>query len=194
MAKKIQRKKTVNKEMLEVLIFLIKFNFLSVPLYLAVFFNFSLPQIQNFLTSLICFFLKVLGYDATNKNYTISILHSNKLNQIEISWDCTGWKSLYALFALTLATPVELVKKIKFLILAFPCLFLINLARILTTIIFSLSYGFNYFEIIHTFLWRWGLIFLVLLIWFAWIKTLYFKKSNLFIEHGRRRKQNRKQI
>jgi exosortase/archaeosortase family protein len=177
MVKKIQRKKILNQKMLEVLIFLIKFNLLSIPLYLIIFFNFSFPQIQNFLASLISFFLKALGYNTANKDYTISILYSNRLNQIEISWDCTGWKSLYALFALTLATPVNLIKKIRFLILALPSLFLINLARILTTIIFSLSYGFNYFEVIHTFFWRWGLIFLVPLIWFTWIKMLYSKKK-----------------
>jgi exosortase/archaeosortase family protein len=177
MAGKIQKKRIINKKVLEVLMFLIKFNLLAIPLYLAIFFNFSVPQLQNFLASLISFFLKALRYDAINKDFTISILHLNKLNQIEISWDCTGWKSLYALFALTLATPANLIKKIKFLIFALPGLFLINLARILTTIIFCLSYGFNYFEIIHTFFWRWGLVFLVPLIWIAWIKTLYFKKS-----------------
>jgi exosortase/archaeosortase family protein len=178
MAKKIQKEETLNKRnLLKVLIFLIKFNLLAIPLYLIMLFDLSFSPLQNFLANLITFFLKSLGYNAVRKDFTIAILHSNELNQIEISWDCTGWKSLYALFALSLATPTDLIKKIKFLALSLPTLFFINLVRILSTIVFSLSYGFDFFEIIHTFLWRWSLILLVLLIWFVWIKVLYSKKQ-----------------
>ena len=175
MAKKIQ-KKTLNKNLLEVLIFLLKFNLLAIPLYLILLLDLSFPPLQNFLATLVTFFLRVLGYNAINKNFTISIFHLNELNQIEISWDCTGWKSLYALFALTLATPANLNKKIKFLLVSLPAIFLINLIRILSTIILVLIYSFNYFEVIHAFFWRWSLLFIVILSWFIWVKGIFQKK------------------
>jgi exosortase/archaeosortase family protein len=178
MDKKIQKKRTLDKRnLLEVLIFLVKFNLLAIPLYLILLFDLSFLPLQNFLATLIAFFLRIFGYNTIRKDFTIAILHSNKLNQIEISWDCTGWKSLYALFALTLATPANLNKKIKFLFIGLPTLFLINLMRILSTIILALAYGFNYFEIIHTFFWRWSLLFLVPLIWFIWIKRIFQKNK-----------------
>jgi exosortase/archaeosortase family protein len=103
--------------------------------------------------------------------------------QIVIDADCIGWKSMYMFFALVLATPIrekEKLKnkikkffpktKLKALVIGIPVLFIINFFRILTTILIGYYFGISYFNVAHTILWREGLIFAVLLIWFLWLK------------------------
>jgi exosortase/archaeosortase family protein len=158
------REESLEKKLIKVLFFLLKFNLLAIPLYVVLYFNFSFPPLQNFLAYLVFQALEILGYKASLNGYFLTVENFPEI--IEVSWDSTGWKSLYALAALVLATPLSnLRKKAKFLILALPTLFSINYVRILTTIIISIKFGFKYFEIIHTFLWREGLIFAVVAIW-----------------------------
>jgi exosortase/archaeosortase family protein len=178
MAKKIQKEEIINRQkLLNLLIFLIKFNLLSIPLYFIITYDLSLPQFQTFFATLTSLLLRAIGYNTLQKDFTLSILHAGKLNQIEISWDCTGWKSLYALFALVIATPAKPINKAKFLVFALPFLFLINLVRIISTIIFSLSYGFEYFDIIHNFLWKWSILLFIPLFWLMWAKSVIFSKK-----------------
>jgi exosortase/archaeosortase family protein len=152
------------EKLIKILLFLLKFNLLAIPLYIVLYFNFSFSPLQNFLAYLIFQTLKILGYNTSLNGYFLIIQNFPEI--IEISWDSTGWKSLYALTALVLATPLSnFYKKVKFLILALPTLFLINYVRILTTILISIKFGLKYFEIIHTFLWREGLIFAIIAIW-----------------------------
>lgn len=137
---------------------------MAIPLYIILYLNLSFPPLQNFLAYLIFQTFKFLGYTTSLNGYFLTI--QNFPEVIEISWDSTGWKSLYALAALVIATPSSKIsKKIKFLLLALPILFLINYFRIFTTILFSLKFGSEYFEVIHLFLWREGLIFAVIAIW-----------------------------
>ena len=49
-------------------------------------------------------------------------------------------------------------------------LFLLNFVRIVSTILFSLKFGFQYLDIVHTFLWREGLILAVVCVWYLWLK------------------------
>jgi exosortase/archaeosortase family protein len=60
--------------------------------------------------------------------------------------------------------------KLKFLAIGLPVLFVLNFLRIATTILVSVIYGFKYFEIVHIFLWREGLIAAVLIIWCLWLR------------------------
>jgi exosortase/archaeosortase family protein len=169
--------KKKNEKLKKILFFLIKFNLLAIPLYLILIFNLSFQPFQNFVATLTTISLKSLGYRVAQDGFTLAIFHSNKLSQLEISWDSTGWKSLYALFALVFATSGDLRKKIKFLIIALPTLFLINILRIVSTIVFALEFGFEYFDLIHLFLWREGLIFFVILFWFIWAKSIILRKK-----------------
>ena len=160
--------KFFEKKLVKILFFLLKFNLLAIPLYITLYFNLSFPPLQNFLAYLIFQTLKIFGYSVSLNGYFLIIQNFPEI--IEVSWDSTGWKSLYALTALVLATPLSnFYKKMKFLILALPTLFLINYIRILTTILVSIKFGFKYFEIIHTFLWREGLIFAIIAIWVLYL-------------------------
>jgi exosortase/archaeosortase family protein len=75
------------------------------------------------------------------------------------------------LSALTIATPFATMKrKAKFLAISLPLLFILNFIRILTTIVIAINYGFKYFEVVHMFLWREGLIFLIVILWYVWLR------------------------
>lgn len=182
MKKKVKERR---KKLLAILFFLLKLNILAIPLYILLYLNFTFVPLQDFLTYVTAGSLKLLGYsidlktDIRCNSPVISV--SNQL--ICISWDSTGWKSLYLLAALVIATPLSNLKgKAKFLSISLPILFLINFLRILTTILFSLSFGFEYFEIVHTFFWRECLIFAVIVIWYLWLRGKYNtgKKKILF--------------
>lgn len=161
------------KKLLEALWFFIKFNLLVIPLYVLLYVDFSLPQLQIFLTNVLAATLNAMKYNVTAQGYFLNLLVNGKMMTIDISMDCTGWKSMCALAALVIATPSKLNKKGKFLLISLPFLFFLNFIRILTTIIASLNLGFQYMEVIHTFLWREGLIFAVVAIWYLWLRKIY---------------------
>lgn len=171
------KRKTLRKRLLTVILFLIKFNLLAIPMYLILWLNLSYPPLQVFLTELTYRNLNLMGYHAELINSPESavplISFSDQFPKIQISWDSTGWKSMYALLALTLATPYSnLKRKLKFLALGTPFLFLLNYIRIITTILVSLNFGVQYFEVVHTLLWREGLILAVVAVWYLWLKKV----------------------
>lgn len=172
MAKRIQRKKRVTREKLKkIMLFLVKLNLLAIPLYLAIYFNISFQPMQTFLAYLVSSFLKIIGYSFTREDFLLTTFLENKLLQIEISWDSTGWKSMYALVALIVATPISTYKdKFKFLLIGLPAIFVLNFLRIITTILISIKFGFHYFDFLHLFLWRTVLIASVLTLWYLWLK------------------------
>lgn len=169
------KKKILRKKLWTVALFLIKFNLLAIPMYLALWLDLSYPPLQTFLTELICRTLNALGYNAVLVISPTSIIPlisvSEQSPSIYISWDSTGWKTLYVLSALTIATPFATMKrKAKFLAISLPLLFILNFIRILTTIVIAINYGFKYFEVVHMFLWREGLIFLIVILWYVWLR------------------------
>lgn len=180
------KKKVLRRKLWTVALFLIKFNLLAIPMYLVLWSNLSYPPLQVFLTELVCDTLNFLGYHATLVNSPVSItplISVSQFPKIQISWDSTGWKTLYALAALTIATPfVTIKRKAKFLAVGLPFLFVLNFIRVLTTILVAISYGFQYFEVVHTLLWREGLILTVVLIWYLWLRRIKFKvkKQSMF--------------
>lgn len=161
--------KTVDKNRLKkIALFLVKFNLLATPMYLMLYFNISFYPLQRFLTLILEKTLNVIGY-ITVSDGNIMLIEGFPV-PVDISWDCTGWKSMWALAALVLATPQQLrCRKVKFLLVFLPVLFLLNFARILTTILLSFEFGFQYLDIIHTFLWREGLIIAVIASWYLWL-------------------------
>jgi len=181
------KKKILRKKLWVVALFLIKFNLLAIPMYLVLWLDISYPPLQFFLTDLVYRALNFLGYNAALVTSPTSIVPlisvSDQFPKIQISWDSTGWKSLYALAALTIATPFATIKgKVKFLAVGLPLLFALNFIRILTTILAAINYGFQYFEVVHTLLWREGLIFAVVLLWYLWLRGIKYKvkKQSMF--------------
>jgi len=159
-----------NEKLKKVLWFLIKFNILAIPLYLTIYFNLSYPPMQVFIATISSSFLNFLGYSFLQDGFLLSSFVENELFQVEVSWDSTGWKSMYAIIALVLATPTKIFKnKIIFLLLGIPAIFLLNFIRIISTIILSVNLGLQYFEFLHLFLWRIVVIISVLTIWYVFL-------------------------
>lgn len=181
----------VNKKILErrrkllaTLIFSIKLNLLVIPLYILIYLDFSLPSLQNFLAYLISLTLSSLKFPVTSEGKNIFIFltesESYRIIPFEISMDCTGWKSMYLLTALVFASSFELKKNLKFLAITLPFLFIINFLRIVSTIAIALTFGFEFFEVTHNILWREGMVFIVVIIWYLWLRKIKYKlKDNL---------------
>ncbi len=181
----------VNKKILErrrkllaTLIFSIKLNLLVIPLYILIYLDFSLPSLQNFLAYLISLTLSSLKFPVTSEGKNIFIFltesESYRIIPFEISMDCTGWKSMYLLTALVFASSFELKKNLKFLAITLPFLFIINFLRIVSTIAIALIFGFEFFEVTHNILWREGMVFIVVIIWYLWLRKIKYKlKDNL---------------
>jgi exosortase/archaeosortase family protein len=166
-------KKLKNSKILKKIIrFLIIFNLLAIPMYLIMLLDLSFTPLQVFLTDATYKTLNFLGYQsglATHPLCNTEVIKTST-ESICISWDSTGWKSMYILAALAIATPVtNYKKKLVFLAIGLPLVFLVNFLRIVTTITISLKFGFQYFELLHTILWREVLILLVVGIWLVWL-------------------------
>jgi exosortase/archaeosortase family protein len=172
--KKRKKKFKIDKrKMITIIWFLIRFNLFAIPLYILLYINFSFLPLQRFLAYVSYKTLTSLGYKVSLKDIFLIVPRGLEALSIGISWDSTGWKSIYTLMALVLATPYQsLYKKSKFLLISIPSLFFLNFLRIITTILVAVNFGFNYFEIVHTFLWREGLIFAVVAIWYLWLRQI----------------------
>lgn len=160
------------KKLYEIGWFLIKFNLLALPMYVLMYFNFSIPELQTILANILYKVMNFFGYDVAVNGFLLGLMSASTVYTVEISMDCTGWKSMYALAALTFATPRPNNKeKMKFLALGIPVIFSLNFLRLLTTLVAAYKFGFEYLKVIDTLLWREGLILAVVTVWYLWLKT-----------------------
>lgn len=162
-------------------------------IYFLVQSNFEYQPLKNFVTSCACSILKFFGKVACHENYLI-ILRNQRLYQFEITFDSTGWKALLLISALGLSTSIfKLKERFKFLLIAVPLIFLINLIRIISTVLIATSYGTKTFFEWHELLWSNFFIISIFLIWIGWIflKIFGIKKficlKEYLIKHARRK-------
>jgi len=164
MVRRTQNKKVIK----DVFLFLLKFNVLLLPFYLIIILDLNFYPLQIAFANFLAFFLKILNYDATTSDFLLFVGKNNY--PIDISRDCIGWKSSYSLFALVFATPGDTKDKLKFLGLWIPVLLVINVFRIIITIVIGMSFGIQYMEIIHAFLWEVAIIIILIGIWIIWLR------------------------
>jgi exosortase/archaeosortase family protein len=176
-------KKWQKKRLMEVFWFLVKFNLLVIPMYILIYMNISIPPLQSFVANSVHALVGLMGYSSAVDGYMVNFSTGFSLVNAEMTFDCAGWKSLYALFALVVATPrVEWVEKLKFLLVGLPAIFAINIVRIATTIAAVISFGIGYLDMVHSLLWQEGLIIAVVGIWYLWLrktKLLNISKYNI---------------
>lgn len=116
-------------------------------------------------------------YEVELNGSTIIVLHRNRLSSFEISRDSTGWKGILLLAALIFSTPyVKLSKKFKHFLLLSPLLFLVNLARIISSIMIGIEYGMKAFNLWHSILWSYGFVCCAIAMWGIWLILAYAKK------------------
>jgi len=164
----IHEKKS-RKRLLEILFFIIKLDAFLVPLIFLLRADFSYEPLQDFLAGIVSVTLNSLGYATKLSGHYISITFGISMTVIDISMDCTGWKSAYALLALAVATPIAWKRKFIFLLASVPAIFFINYVRIVSTIAYAQSFGLQQLEVIHSVLWQEGLVSAVLALWGMWV-------------------------
>ena len=155
----------------DMLIFVSRFLVLALPFYFILWLNFDAYPLQLLTAKAVGFLLGILSVEYELNGHMIFI--PSVLWTIEIIKDCVGWKSLMALWGLIFATRgVSYKKKIYGALIGIPLIFLGNAIRIASSIWLAIMFGLDKFTFIHDFLWQWGLIALVLGIWWTWLKKI----------------------
>jgi len=159
------------KKILKLVRFLVVFNVLAIPMYAIILSDMQLQPLQDATTSAVYAAFKLLGYAAERSGTTIAFgapLYTN----IVIDTDCAAWKSMYAFAALMLATPFALgwEKRLKLILLGVAALFVLNVVRIVSTVAVAVSFGIGWLDVVHTVLWREGMILAVVAFWFLAVR------------------------
>ena len=152
-----------------VLRFFIKFNLFAIPLYIILFEGWTLVELQRLVADVTMAALTALGYNPSINGFTISIPVIHGDWAAVINWDCTGWKSLLAFFALVMATDFPNKRKALGLLLL-PAIFVINLLRIIFMFFYVKTYDLANYQLVHNIVWSWGLILTILVLWMIWMK------------------------
>lgn len=170
-------KKQLRKQFKLSIIFLVQlFLFISLFFFLD-HLNLKFDSLQKIVAKISYNALKNLKYNVNLENFTIIALHKNTLLQFEISPDSTGWKGIFLISALVLSTPaISFRRKTKHLIFFLPIVFLINLFRIISTILIGLNFGLKAFDFWHSVLWSYGFLGIVIALWSVWVFLCYAKK------------------
>lgn len=167
------RKETVSR-LKSALWFLVKLNALAIPLYVVTYMDYSVPQFQEMWAAMLSQSLQSFGYETALDGSMIAVKDGQTIRQIEFSWDSTGWKSLYAMFALTFASGIgTLRQKLRFLSFALLLVMFVNFLRVDTTILLSLNLGFQVFDFVHVFLWGGLMTGFVIATWYL----LFFREE-----------------
>ncbi len=167
--KKIKLSATQEK-LYKVLKFLVIFNLLAIPLHIILYFDINLYPLASLEQKQASFILNLFGVSHTLQEVTY--LHGNlpaisvKNKVLAIGEPCTAMRSILAFIALVFASPRKLKDKGKAMIYI-PVIYAANIGRIVTLAFVSLTYP-SLFEFIHIFLWREGLVALIILLWVYW--------------------------
>lgn len=168
---KLKIKTPFQKNLLRIFIFLVKFAALSLPLHFLLWINFDASQVRDFVANAVEKLLLSSGVDVSRNGLFLSMPTKTGPLTVEIIKDCVGWKSILALFGLIFATPnISIKKRVFGLIAGAPIIFMGNILRIYATIFVTVLKGLEFWEVTHTHLWQDGLILLVIITWYIWLR------------------------
>jgi exosortase/archaeosortase family protein len=177
--KRIRPKKLSKKQerQWDLLMFLFRLLVLSVPLYILLSIEGVFYYAQIFNANITAFILNAIGIFTTQDGVMLTIVDPNSPFRFIISEDCTGWKSIMFLFALIFAVKgPKISSRVRGLLGGSLIIFVANVARILGTVFAERAWGTNTALLVHDYLFRFGLVVLVLLLWVGWLVYLN-KKS-----------------
>ena len=177
--KKTTKKFTESQlNMWNTLIFLTRFSLLAIPLHLIIWSGYDFSHIITITSYFTSKILSILGTDFFRIENTFFInTTAGGLLIADVIKDCSGWKSLLALFSLIAATRYSTMKaKSIGIVIGTAIIFIGNIIRLATT--FHLTYlkGLEIFDITHNMLWQGGLIILVIASWWIWLEKIAFDK------------------
>ncbi len=155
-----------------IFIFLARFSALAIPLHLILWLNLNSHPLQMLNADILEKLLGLTGIDFVRSNISFFLKTPTGLLNLEVSRDCIGWKSMLAISGLVFAVrKVGLEKKLKGVLAGLCILFIGNIVRMFTTVYMAGKYGLYFFTLLHSFLWQWGLMALVLIIWVIWLNS-----------------------
>lgn len=161
------------KKLWQILIFLVRFALLAIPLHVLIWLNINALPLQEATAAAVGHVLSWLNVSFAREGIFLYVSTSTGLMQIEIIKDCLGWKSILALLGLIFAVRrITLKSRLIGLAIGVPIIIIGNIIRLATTFWLTAVKGVEFFEIVHSFLWQWGLIFLVLAVWIVWLSKL----------------------
>ncbi|MBI4020392.1 MAG: archaeosortase/exosortase family protein [Candidatus Aenigmarchaeota archaeon] len=153
-----------------VLYFLVRLIILSLPLYLVLSFA-DLYALQAMTAGQSAWLLAGMGYAVSHEGPEV-LVGGQSVFRAFISEDSTAWKSMLFLFALVFAVPrVAMRKRLLGLLWGLPLVWIGNLGRVVGIVLVERNYGIEAAMFAHDFLWRVGLVALVLGLWVVWLKT-----------------------
>lgn len=150
------------EKLFETLQFVFKLLFFGIIFRVLLFAYPDTYALQSSFASLIGAVLSPFMQIQVNGIYLLTLRESYVIVQ-----DCLGWKSMAVFTALFLSATKRYKQQAKYLFYGLTGIFLANIIRVASTIYLS-EIGVVSFEVIHTFLWRWGLTVIVLVIWIYW--------------------------
>ena len=167
-----------------VLVFLVRIILLSLPLYLILWANPSFDSLRYAVRDNALFAANAAGVEADVDEFVLNLNTVDGPVSIDIAADCTGWKSAVAYLALLLAVPGVSNRKRLIGLIGIPVLYAVNVARIAFLLWAVVNMGFGYFQVFHEYLWKLGLSFAVLIVWYAWLTKIAGKiKTEKFISY-----------
>lgn len=178
--KRIRPKKLTRKQAQrwDILMFLLRLLILSIPLYVLLSLEGIFYFAQVTTANVTAFLLNAVGIYTLQEGSMLTIVDPNSPFRFMINEDCTGWKAIIFLFALIFAVKGPKMKQ-RVLGLAGGALIILigNIARILATVFAERAYGMNFALLLHDWVFRYGLVALVLIIWAGWLLLYLNKKS-----------------
>ncbi len=163
----MKKKRINNKRLYEILKFLVILNLFGIPLHLIMYFG-NTYFIANIERAQVIFLLNLIGikYKIFDVNYGKIYPAIQVGNKVLILGEaCTSIRNMLAFVALVFSSPRKIKQKLKALYFL-PIIYIANVLRIFTLAIFNSS---PYFDFIHIFLWREGLIGLIIILWSYWL-------------------------
>lgn len=161
-----------NEEKIKKLVrFLVLFNLLAIPMYAVLLSGAQLPALQSVTTDAVYSIFQALGYSAERAGFTITFTAPLQTS-IVIDMDCTAWKSMYAFAALVLATPGKMgwKRRLVLILAGVLALFALNVVRIVSTVAAAAAFGIATLDVVHTVLWREGMILAVVAMWLVSVR------------------------
>jgi exosortase/archaeosortase family protein len=157
----------------DLLMFLVRLIILAAPLYALLSVPGVLYSAQISTTNATALVLNALGMHASTDGPSVTIADPNSPFRFIISEDCTGWKSVMFLFALIFAVKgPKLRNRLVGLGFGVVVIFAGNMARIIATVLAERALGLQAAMLLHDWLFRLGLVVLVLGLWAFWLVYL----------------------
>ena len=152
-----------NKEVIQFIALFITFCTVFYILYYYFMDRFTL--LENITASILGFLLRILGMDVVVDGNTVTIVGHITLRIID---ECTAMFGSIVYISCILAYPADVKKKVMGIVLGVPCLYAINMVRLIILAFVGVSSP-GIFEFVHTYLWQTIFIAFVILIWLIWV-------------------------